>query len=146
VPFGWGKKPAAPSYPLGGSPSPSDPEGDPSTFSTERAEDRPLVDDVQFRVDAVYSITGEGCVAVGQVESGTLRPPATLRLVTAQPRPGAPKSLVVMRASAHRKIVALVAAGTPAALTLRGVDGELLLRASNGKRWPIERGDRLVAP
>ncbi|HEV8049674.1 MAG TPA: hypothetical protein VGP88_03670 [Thermoplasmata archaeon] len=112
---------------------------------------------MRFRVDDVFSITGLGCVVVGEVEEGTLRPPCPMQLVPVAPRGDAPGSVMVAGAMAHHKEVAEVGSGTKAGLTLRGIAGDPLWPVPSAarfplqvsvpvSRWPVRKGDRLISP
>jgi translation elongation factor EF-Tu-like GTPase len=152
MPWDWGKKESQPpiSSPESGTAASRLEEPIPSLESG--ATDPPVAGPVTFRIDDVYTIKGEGCVAVGQVVDGILRPPTTMRLVTSRPRPEAPFSVEVVKVTARRKAVGELASGTPAGLTLRGVEVDgyrahtfLEPRSLTG-RWPVQKGDRLESP
>lgn len=144
MPWGWGRKEkersAAATTTTEGGPS----AGGPLPSTADPSRDSPLPGAVKFRVDDVYSITGTGCVVVGEVVEGILRTPITLNLVPPTPRPGAPKSVQVAGGMVHRKEVSEIAPGTPVGLTLRGLDP--VVQGFGGVRWPVVKGDYLVAP
>jgi translation elongation factor EF-1alpha len=106
----------------------------------------PLPTSVRFRIDDVHSIVGEACVAVRELEEGTLQVPTRLKLLPGEPRPEAPAVVTVVRAEAHHKHVERLQPGVTAGLTLRGVDGERLMPGCFARRCPVKKGDRLVSP
>lgn len=146
MPWGWGKKEAPPTDPAvksGGSPGDSEP---PLPSSVREPTGAAPSGSVTFRIDKVTTILGMGCVVMGEVIEGILRAPLTMRVVTGAPRPDVPASVQVVMLMAHHSTVTELAPGTPAGLTLRGVSGPPVLPGGIRRKWPLEVGDRLVAP
>ena len=127
----------------GGSPGDAEP---PLPSSVREPTGAPSSGSVTLRIDKILTIYGEGCVVVGKVIEGILRPSLTLRVVTNAPRPDVPDSVQVVMATADHKAVAELAPGTPAGLPLRDVRGLRVLPGSVMRKWFVEVGDMLVAP
>jgi GTPase len=145
VPWNWGKKETeAPRPPGAGSEGLPEIRA-PDTTSSVPSSETPISGEVRVRVTAVYTITGTGCVVVGEVATGDLRLPATLRIVDA--RTGAPhnETVQVVRAEVHRREETLIRAGTTAGLVLQGVP-EARRGLSRGGGWDVQPGDFLVSP
>jgi len=144
VPWNWGKKEAE--APPQGAGSEGLPEiRGPDTTSSVPSSETPFLGEVRVRVTAVYTITGVGCVVVGEVATGELHLPTSLRIVDGAS--GAPhgETVQVVRAEVHRKIETIVRAGTTAGLVLQGVpEGKEVL--GGRRRWDVQPGDFLVSP
>jgi hypothetical protein len=141
VPWSWGKKDP-------GEKASAEPKSDLSPPISALGGELPLQSAVRFRVDDIFTILGEGCVAGGEVEEGTLRLPATMRLVTPEPRTNAPTIVEVLHGFSRRKPIAILPPGTKAGLTLRGIQGEKSVNLPGHlvDRWPVKKGDQLVLP
>ncbi len=100
-----------------------------------------------FRVDKCYRILGFGWIATGMAESGTVRPPVTLRLVPGDGRPDAPPALRVTQAMANRRAVAELGVGVKAGLALQSPpEAPPPVPARWNARPPVHPGDRLTLP
>ena len=102
----------------------------------------PLQGTARFRIDAVYNITGIGCIAAGVLLEGTLRFPVDLSIV---PGPGSitpPGRVQAVSAMAQRNEVTDLWPGVSAGLKLRGV--AKLPGTGLQVRWNLRKGDFLV--
>ncbi len=131
MPWEWGRRtpPAGQVvFPVSEAPSPSD--------------EAPLVSDPRFRVQDIYTITGVGCVLVGELEAGELRPPTVLRVLDDG---GARRDVVVrmVQIMAHRAEQPVLRPGTSAGLTVRGM-GRWEGRNPRELKQAFLRGDLLV--
>lgn len=143
VPWGWGKKAPAPVLAADPPQQPGQPGGA-VPAPTPLPGDAPLANAARFRVDDVYTITGLGCVLVGEVEEGSIRPPVPMRILHVVDGAEEVIPVQVVSVMAHRQPVAELFPGTPAGLQLRGLreDRSPLARS----RYPVGKGDRLVSP
>lgn len=143
MPWSWGKKEAAsaPQPAMTETPAAS---GEYAASPATVVSDAPLPADTRFRVDAVYTITGTGCVLVGEVEQGSIRPPVSMRAVRVVDGAETSIPVQVVSAMAHHKQVAELLPGVPAGLQLRGIKENRALFAR--ERYPVAKGDRLVSP
>ncbi len=100
---------------------------------------------VRFRVQDVYTITGIGCVVVGQVEAGEIRPDDTFVVLDGTTGALRPLLVRVTGITAHRESIASLRPGTSAGLAIRRVTPETghLTRID---KHELRRGDLLVPP
>lgn len=99
----------------------------------------------RFRVSDIYMITGIGCVAVGVIEQGTIRPPVVLRIVHSPTAPsdGTAHRVRVVQAEAHHAAQAEVFPGMTVGLALRAGDGPAV--PPKVLRGWLAKGDLLVS-
>lgn len=99
----------------------------------------------RFRVSDIYMITGIGCVAVGVLEQGTIRPPVVLRIVHSSTAlsDGTAHRVRVVQAEAHHAAQAEVFPGMTVGLALRAGDGPAV--PPKVLRGWLAKGDLLVA-
>ena len=143
MPWGWGSKERRPEPDAATRAPPPAPSRSPEDERAPRPE-APLAGDTRFRVDDVYTITGLGCVLVGEVEQGSIRPPTSMRLLHGADGAAVAIPVEVVSIMAHRKPVAELLPGTSAGLQVRGIETNPSPFART--RYLVAKGDRLVSP
>lgn len=109
--------------------------------------DAPLADPsapLRFRIDDVYTITGLGCVAVGEVIDGAIRVPMSARRIRPSGAVASEMRVTIKSAQAHHQPVTEVRPGTSVGLQLGGVPRMASPLARHF--YDVVKGDELVNP
>lgn len=99
----------------------------------------------RFRIHDVYTITGEGCVVVGELESGEIRPNDAFRVIDGATGAVRPLLVHVTKMMAHREPVAVLRPGTKAGMTIRRLTPETG-HFTRVEKHEVAQGDLLVPP
>jgi len=141
MPWNWGRKDPPPSTAPG---EPSDP-GTPEFLRPGAPLRSPDGAAARFRVQDIYTITGIGCVVVGELESGEIRPNDAFRVIEGATGAMRPLLLQVTKMEAQREVLAVLRPGTKAGLVVRRLTPETghFTRVESRE---LRRGDVLVPP
>jgi len=146
MPLAWRKKEQPSESQAQDPPSPVAGSDSPLPSSSEPTKERPLTGAVRFRVESVFTIMGEGCVASGILEKGQIRPPMRLRVEPGPSSSTRPTNVEIIKAVVNRKPRDVVDAGQRAGLTVRGIQGAPILPGSIKRDWDLCQGDFLLLP
>lgn len=141
MPWGRGRPPAAPAAATAAPPGASTSV---AGGTASPAPEAPLSSVTRFRVENVYTITGLGCIVVGTVEEGSIRPPAPMRLVRVVDGAEVAIPVEVVEVMVNKQPVTELLPGIRAGMRLRGLRREHSFLGRGG--YPVQKGNRLLSP